>query len=124
MDILNSILADAGLQEALLGLFGIILTIIINRAAGAFQMATGIAIEKDARDALHSAIKSGVEAALAEGPDAALDTVKAHAIYHAQQSVPDAIEALVPGEGVLDRIAVRYYREAMERVGVAIPTSN
>ena len=124
MDILTSILADAGLQEALLGLFGIILTIIINRAAGAFTAATGIAVEREAREALHSAIKSGIEAALAGGPDAGLEEIKAHAIFHAQQSVPDAIEQLVPGDGVLDRLALRYYREAMERVGVAIPINN
>jgi len=124
MDILTSILADAGLQEALLGLFGIILTIIINRAAGAFTAATGIAVEREAREALHSAIKSGIEAALAGGPDEGIEQIKAHAIFHAQQSVPDAIEQLVPGDGVLDRLALRYYREAMERVGVAIPISN
>ena len=124
MDILTSILADAGLQEALLGVFGILLTIIINRAAGAFTAATGIAIEREARDALHSAIKSGIEAALARGPEAGLEEIKAHALFHAQQSVPDAIEQLVPGDGVLDRLALRYYREAMEKVGVGIPISN
>ena len=124
MDILKSILADAGLREALLGLFGILLTIIINRGAAAITAATGIAIERAAREALHSAIKSGIEAALARGPEAGFEEIKAHAIFHAQQSVPDAIEQLVPGDGVLDRLALRYYREAMERVGVAIPINN
>lgn len=121
MDFLTSLLADAGLQEALLGVFGILLTIIINRAAGAFQAATGIAIEREAREALHSAIRSGVEAAIEGGPEAGMDEIKAHAVYHAQQSVPDAIAILVPGDGVLDRLAVRYYREAMERFGVRVP---
>ncbi|MBN9674656.1 hypothetical protein JF542_02735 [Salipiger bermudensis] len=93
----------------------------MNRAAGAFQAATGIAIEREAREALHSAIKSGIEAALARGPEAGLEEIKAHAIFHAQQSVPDAIEQLVPGDGVLDRLALRYYREAMERFGVQVP---
>lgn len=121
MEWLTTLLGQPELQTALISLFGILLTIIINRAAGAFQAATGIAFEEKHRRALHSAIQSGVEAALAEGPEARLDMIKAHAIYHAQQSVPDAIEALVPGDGVLDRIAVRYYREAMARVGVAVP---
>ncbi|WP_335946088.1 hypothetical protein [Salipiger bermudensis] len=121
MDILTSLFAEAGLQEALMGVFGILLTIIINRAAGAFQAATGIAIEQEAREALHSAIRSGVEAAIEGGPEAGLDEIKAHAVYHAQQSVPDAIAILVPGDGVLDRLAVRYYREAMERFGVQVP---
>ncbi|EPX78510.1 hypothetical protein [Salipiger mucosus] len=118
MDWVFSIFADAGVQEALLGLFGVLLTIIINRAAGAFQMATGIAVERDAREALHEAIKSGVEAALERGPETGVEQIKAHAIFHARESVPDAIRILVPGEGVLDRLAVRYYRESMERLDV------
>ncbi|WP_370045452.1 MULTISPECIES: hypothetical protein [Salipiger] len=121
MDILTSLLADAGLREALLGVFGILLTIIIKRGAAAITAATGIAIERAAREALHSAIRSGVEAALARGPEAGLEEIKAHAVFHAQQSVPDAIERLVPGDGVLDRLALRYYREAMGRAGVQIP---
>ncbi|MEN9059988.1 hypothetical protein [Ponticoccus litoralis] len=121
MEWLTTLLAMPELQTALISLFGILLTIFFKRAAGALQAATGIAIDEKHLRALHSAIQSGVEAALAEGPEAGLDMIKAHAIYHAQQSVPDAIEALVPGDGVLDRIAVRYYREAMARVGVAVP---
>ena len=124
MEFLTLLLADAGLQEALLGVFGILLTIIIKRGAAAITAATGSAVEREAREALHSAIKSGIEAALAGGPEAGLEQIKAHAILHAQQSVPDAIEVLVPGDGVLDRLALRYYREAMERVGVAIPINN
>lgn len=121
MEFLTSLLADAGLQEALLGVFGILLTIIIKRGAAAITAATGSAVEREAREALHSAIKSGIEAALAGGPEAGLEQIKAHAILHAQQSVPDAIEVLVPGDGVLDRLALRYYREAMERFGVQVP---
>ncbi len=121
MEFLTLLLADAGLQEALLGVFGILLTIIIKRGAAAITAATGSAVEREAREALHSAIKSGIEAALAGGPEAGLEQIKAHAILHAQQSVPDAIEVLVPGDGVLDRLALRYYREAMERFGVQVP---
>jgi len=122
MDWLTTLLADQALQNALLGLFGVLLTVIINRAAGAFEAMTGMRIERDARDALHSALRSGVEAALRNGPSAGLDAVKAHAILHARESVPDAIRILVPGEGVLDRIAVRYYQEALERAGVKLPS--
>ena len=124
MDIVTSLLADAGLQGARLGVFGILLTIIIKRGAAAITAATGIAIEREAREALHSAIKSGIEAALARGPEAGLEEIKARAIFHAQQSVPDAIEQLVPGDGVLDRLALRYYREAMERIGVGMPVGS
>lgn len=115
-------LLDAA-TPALVALIGAVLTFIINRAAGAFEAATGMAIERDARDALHSALKSGVEAALRDGPEAGLEVIKAQAVMHAKESVPDAIRILVPGDGVLDRLAVRYYREAMERVGVAVPAA-
>lgn len=121
MDFLKSLLSSPELVQAIAGLLGIALMLIINRGAAAFEAFTGIRIEAAAREALHSAIKSGVEAALLEGPDAGFEMIKAHAIYHAQQSVPDAIARLVPGDGVLDRLALRYYREAMDRVGVQIP---
>ena len=121
MDWLATIFADPALQNALLALFGVLLTFIINRAAGAVEATTGIRIEQNARDALHSAIRSGVEAALAEGPEAGFDQVKTLALYHARTSVPDAIATLVPGDGVLDRIALRYYREALEAMGLEMP---
>ena len=58
---------------------------------------------------------------LRDGPEAGLDVIKAQAVMHAKESVPDAIRILVPGDGVLDRLAVRYYREAMERMAVGGP---
>lgn len=121
MDFLKSILASPELVNALVGLILLIVTMGVNRGLGFLEAFTGIRIEAAAREALHSAIKSGVEAALLEGPDAGFEVIKAHAIYYAQQSVPDAIARLVPGDGVLDRLALRYYREAMDRVGVQIP---
>ena len=121
MDFLKTILASPELVNALAGILVLVLSVLINRGLGALEAFTGIRIEAAAREALHSAIKSGVEAAVLEGPGAGFEVIKAHAIYHARQSVPDAIARLVPGDGVLDRIALRYYREAMERAGVQIP---
>ncbi|WP_235939748.1 hypothetical protein [Salipiger sp. PrR007] len=121
MDFLKSLLASPELVSALVSLIVLVVTMGVNRGLGFLEAFTGIRIEAAAREALHSAIKSGVEAALLEGPDAGFEVIKAHAIYHAQQSVPDAIARLVPGDGVLDRLALRYYREAMDRVGVQIP---
>jgi hypothetical protein len=105
------------LQTALLTFFGVLLTFILNRATGAFQAATGIRIEEKHMRALHSAIMTGVEAAMIDGPEAGIEVIKHRAVRYAQQSVPDAIRALVPGDGVLDRLAERYVREAMAGIG-------
>ncbi|AKO96840.1 hypothetical protein MALG_01664 [Marinovum algicola DG 898] len=121
MDTLNIILSNAELAELLLAAIGIVLTILINRAAGAFEAATGLRIDEGHRRALHSAIRSGIEAALEDGPEAGLDEIKAASVDYAHRSVPGAIRALVPGEGVLDALALRYYREAMQRAGLPAP---
>ncbi|EPX80506.1 hypothetical protein [Salipiger mucosus] len=84
-------------------------------------MATGIAVEREFRASLKEALMSGVKAALAENPQAGLEEIRAHAIYHARESVPDAIAYLVPGDGVLDRLALRAYREAVEGLGDPTP---
>jgi len=36
---------------------------------------------------------------------------------HLRESVPDALTALTPGDGVLDRLIERYSREAMAKIG-------
>ncbi|WP_323764604.1 hypothetical protein [Marinovum sp.] len=121
MDTLKTLLSNAELVELLLAGIGVVLTLLINRAAGALEAATGIRIDAAHREALHSAIRSGIEAALEEGPEAGLGDIKAAAIAYAHRSVPGAIRALVPGEGVLDALALRYYREAMQRAGFPAP---
>ncbi|PIL12445.1 hypothetical protein P775_28495 [Puniceibacterium antarcticum] len=90
------------------------LTFAINRGVGAFQAATGIRIEEKHAAALHSAMLSGAKAALRHGLEVGLGVLKDLALAHVQRSVPDAICALVPGDGVLDNLAERYVREALE----------
>ena len=116
MDVLNGLLASDEVQTAILGVVGLVLTVIINRAAGAFTLATGISVEKAHRDALHEAIKSGVESALRHGPKVAAATVQAHVIQHLKESVPDAMNALLPGETVIKRLIERYTLEALGRL--------
>jgi len=108
------------ITPALVTLFGAALTFIINRGAGALQAAAGIDIEASHREALHSAIMTGVKAAVARGPVAGIDAVKAEALAYARASVPDAIRALVPGETVLDAIAERYVLERLEEMGIGL----
>lgn len=121
MDIILTILGSAEMQTALIAGLGVVLTALINRGAAMLEVATGIRIEQGARDALHSALKSGIEVAMAEGPEAGFEDIKRQALTYAHRSVPDAIAALVPGDGILDDLALRYYHEAMSRTGIERP---
>lgn len=116
MDFLTSLLASPELIGGVVALVGLALTLVINRAAGAFQAATGIAIEREHRDALHEAIMTAVESAMKHGPDVAFDTLRAHVVQHLRESVPDALTALTPGDTVLDRLIERYSLEVINKL--------
>lgn len=66
---------------------------------------------------MHEAIKTAVESTLRLGPREGAKTLKAHVVQHLRESVPDALTALTPGDGVLDRLIERYTREALNRIG-------
>lgn len=91
--------------------FGAILTILMERATKVARERWGIEIEATHRAALHSALMSGVRAALLRGLSA--DEAVEAAIIHASGSVPDAIRALKPDAGVLTRIAESKLRDAL-----------
>lgn len=117
MDFLTQLLAGADFSALIVAVVGAILTFIANRAAAAFTAWTGIQIEAQHRDALHRAIQSAVESAVHHGGREALTTIKAHVVQHLRESVPDALKALTPGDGVLDRLIDRYVAETLNRIG-------
>ncbi|WP_108482247.1 hypothetical protein [Oceaniglobus ichthyenteri] len=117
MDIITGLLASEQVQTAIIALIGLALTIIVNRASAAFTLATGIQIEARHREALHEAIISGVESAMRHGPNEAFGTLRAHVVQHLRESVPDALKALTPGDGVIDRLIERYAAEAFAKIG-------
>lgn len=86
-----------------LQLVGGLLATLIGLAANMARKRWGIEIEARHRDALHSALMSGIEAAFEAGATGE-DAVQA-AVQHAKASVPDAVAALIPGNGVLEAIA-------------------
>ena len=112
-------LADPEVLNTILMILGLILTFIINRAAGAFTAFTGIQIEAKHRDALHSAIKTYVESSLKHGHDVGIDYLKANTLDYLKRSIPDALAALVPGDGVLDKLVERYAAEALATLGTS-----
>lgn len=117
MDFLSQLFSSADLQAVIIGVIGMLLTFIVNRAAAAFTLSTGIQIEARHREALHQAIMTSVESSLKHGPEVGLDYLKANTLDYIQRSVPDALTALTPGDGVLDRLIERYAREALSKLG-------
>lgn len=102
---------STAVMPALVALFGTVMTIILNRAAAVARERWGIEVEARHREALHSAIMSGVQAALLRGAKRS-DAVEA-AITYARKSVPDAIGKLAPGPDVLKSIAEAKLREVL-----------
>lgn len=104
----------AALAPHLVELASGVVATLLSIAAAKIYAATGVYIEAKHRDALKEAMISGATAALRLGPDAGLQALKAHAIAYVQESAPDAIRKLIKGrDGVLDKMAERYVREAL-----------
>lgn len=93
----------AVVMPALLQIIGLVLSLLLARAADAARVRWGLDIEAAHRNALHTALMSGVRMALERGlrGTAATDA----AMAHARASVPDAISALRPSSGVLQNLA-------------------
>lgn len=100
--VIGSILG--GVLPVLLDLAGLVLAAALTRAALWAQRRLGIEIEARHREALHQAVMTGLESALAAGA-AGREVAVAMAAAHARASVPDAIRALKPGDDVLRRLA-------------------
>lgn len=93
----------------ILQLIGGGLGILLMWAANTARTRWGIEIEARHREALHSALMSGIQSALQRGITGS-EAVQA-AVWHAANSVPDALLALKPGAGVLTSIAEAKYRD-------------
>jgi hypothetical protein len=108
---MNALLDQVFAQFLPLILQGIsaVLGLLLIQGAGIAKDRWGIEIEARHREALHSALMSGIRAALERGDDRTAAITSA--ISHATQSVPDAISALNPSAEVLQSIAEAKLRE-------------
>lgn len=113
-DLINEI------TPALLTLLAALLTFTINRVAVWVQQRMHIEIEAKHREALHSAIMSGIRAAILARPgDRSTDARAAiveQAIEHARISVPDALNHLKPTPAILKNLGDRFFSEAIEKL--------
>jgi hypothetical protein len=115
MDLLNLIYTN--LQPLILEGIGLLLTAVILYVTNLIRQKTGLDIEARHREALHSALMTGVVTALRDGPSFGRDVIIDQATSYARQSVPDAIKRLAPSSAVLSRLADRYVGEALDRLG-------
>ncbi|WP_444464249.1 hypothetical protein [Rhodobacter capsulatus] len=94
-------------------LLSAIVGLIIAWAAATAKQRWGIEIEGRHREALHSAIMSGVRAALlARLPR---EAVVSAALDYTRASVPDALKALRPDDAVLTRIVEAKLKEVLDQ---------
>lgn len=101
MNIFGSIFA--AISPHLIELFSAGVLALVAWLATTVKARWGIEIEARHREALHSAIMSGVRAALGRGM--APNLVMEYAVQYAKGSVPDAIKKLGPSKDVLNLLA-------------------
>lgn len=103
-------------MPVVLQLIAAVLGAVLLRAANTARDRWGIEIEARHREALHSALMSGIRAALGRGltGKTAIDA----AISYATISVPDAVVALNPARDVLTDLASSKLREALEKTPI------
>ena len=104
------------LAPHVLEIVGAALSAVIASAAGYAKRKWSLDIEARHREALHSALFSGVRAALARGLNgqAAIEA----AVAYAARSVPDALAKLGPSSEVLSDLASSKLLEVIEKVPV------
>lgn len=88
----------------LLSFLAVLVTVTLGWAARAIQRRTGIALEEKDMVALHSAITTGVQAALNKGAPSDPAIVRS-AVEYAQKSVPEAMHRLKPSVEILRSLA-------------------
>lgn len=114
MDFLNTLFDQ--LQPVILEAVSVIVGAAILWVANLFRLKTGLEIEARHRAALHSAIMSGVRAAMKDGVPAGRDALIDSAVAYVRESVPDAMRRLGPKESVLRQLAEGYVSEALDKL--------
>lgn len=110
MNFLQALLG--ALMPHILEVAGVVVAILLAGLTRTLKDRWGIEIEARHREALHSALMSGIRAALGRGlaGQAAIDA----AVSYARQSVPDALSRLDPDAGVLADLASSKLRQVLE----------
>ncbi len=101
---------------AIAELVAVVVLGLLAMAYRRFSELTGIQIEAKHREALHTAIETGVLAAIEKGPNWGKEQIIKAAVDHVRRSVPDAVKVLKPSDPVLHNLAGRYAKRAAKKV--------
>jgi hypothetical protein len=113
---MNGIVTEVivGIEPVIITVLSSLLMTALTWAILQFERMTKLKIEESRRNALHSAIMTGVRSAVTRlGDGVPTDVVAKEAVAYARASVPDAIAALKPGVEVLTQIALAKLEEAL-----------
>lgn len=102
----------------LLNLISIMLPPLITWIAVRVHQMTGVEVEARHREALHSALMTGIRWALGRGLSG--QAAVSAAVEYAGRSVPDVLARLHPAPDVLHDLASSKLREVIERVPVVV----
>ena len=109
--------------EALTPLLIDLLALLLSLAIGWLSLQAhrylGVEVEARHREALHSAIMTGVRRSLTEG--LSREQIIQEALHYVRISVPDAVRALVKDDGILRALAEAKLRELHETPGRTPP---
>lgn len=95
------------ITQVILPIVATIVTALIGWAAAQARARWGIEIEARQREALHSALMTGAQLALARlGPQATQSALTAAAVEYAERSVPGAMAGLKPTASTLHDLAL------------------
>jgi hypothetical protein len=103
-------------QPQIVEIIGSVFMLILLWLSNLVRILLGVQIEARHREALHSALLTGVQAALDQGPSAGRDAIVRQAIDYARTSVPRAIKKLGPDNFVLRKMAERYANDVLGRL--------
>ena len=97
------------LTPLLIDLLALLLSVAIGWLSLQAHRSLGVEVEARPREALHSAIMTGVRRSLAD--DLSRKQIIQKALHFTRSSVPDAVRALVKDEGILRALAEAKMRE-------------
>jgi hypothetical protein len=119
MGVLNSALEM--FQPQIMEIVGVLFSMVLLFLSNLARVWLGVQIEARHREALHSALLTGVQAALDQGPSAGRDVIVRQAIDYARTSVPQAIKKLGPDNFIIRKLAERYANEVLGQLSDKVP---
>lgn len=105
-----------GLAQLAVAIMSLVVTVLSIYLGPKVAMFTGQAVEEKHAKMLHEAAMSWADKAVREGVTEATNAAMEDFLVYAKKSIPDAINYLTPGPGVIKTILNRYITKTLDRV--------